>query len=63
MTFSIIIPTYNNLGYLKVCLESLKKNSEFNHDIIVHINEGSDGTKTYIEQNKVNYIFYECHNA
>ena len=59
MNFSIIIPTYNNLGYLKVCLESLKKNSEFNHDIIVHINEGSDGTKTYIEQNKINYTFSE----
>ena len=23
--FSIIIPTFNNLDYLKLCLESLKK--------------------------------------
>ena len=26
--FSILIPTYNNLEYLKVCLRSLKKNSK-----------------------------------
>ena len=24
--FSIIIPTYNNLDYLKLCLNSIKKN-------------------------------------
>ena len=57
MIFSIIIPSYNNLDYLKVCLESLNKNSEFNHEIIVHINEGSDGTKKYIEENKINHTY------
>ncbi len=47
--FSIIIPTYNNLDYLKLCLESLKKNSSFNHEIIIHINEGKDGTLSYLK--------------
>ncbi len=42
--FSILIPTWNNLRYLKLCVESIKKNSRFNHQIIVHVNEGSDGT-------------------
>ena len=42
--FSIVIPTFNNIRYLKICIESIKKNSEFNHEIIPHINEGSDGT-------------------
>ena len=37
--FSIIIPTFNNIEYLKICLNSLKKNSSFNHEIIFHINE------------------------
>ena len=32
--FSIIIPTFNNIRYLKICIESIKKNSEFNHEII-----------------------------
>ena len=27
--FSIIIPTFNNLEYLKLCLGSLEKNSKF----------------------------------
>ena len=50
--FSIIIPTYNNLDYLKLCLTSIKKNSSFDHEIIIHINEGTDGTKTFLESSQ-----------
>ena len=53
--FSIIIPSFNNLDYLKLCLNSIEKNSSFDHEIIIHINEGKDGTKNYLE-NK-NYLF------
>ena len=53
--FSIIVTTFNNLDYLKLCLESIKKNSAFNHEIIIHINEGKDGTKSFLE--KTNYKF------
>ncbi len=53
--FSILIPTYNNLDYLKVCIGSIKKNSKFNHQIIVHINEGTDGTLEYIKKNNFEY--------
>ena len=42
--FSILIPTYNNLEYLKLCIDSIKKNSNFKHQIIVHVNVGRDGT-------------------
>ena len=52
--FSVIVPTFNNLEYLKLCLESLKKNSRFNHEIIIHINEGFDGTKEFLS--KKDYI-------
>ncbi|MBD1140150.1 glycosyltransferase family 2 protein [Pelagibacterales bacterium SAG-MED38] len=48
---SIVIPTYNNLDYLKLCLKSLIKNSSFNHEIIIHINDGSDGTTDFIKAN------------
>ena len=52
---SIVIPTYNNLDYLKLCLKSLKRNSSFNHEIIVHINDGSDGTLDFIKANNYKY--------
>ena len=51
--FSIIIPTFNNINYLKLCLKSIKANSSYNHEIIVYINEGSDGTLEYVRRNNL----------
>ena len=48
--FSIIIPTYNNLNYLKLCIKSLLKNSKHKHEIIIHINDGSDGTLKFVKK-------------
>ena len=53
--FSIIIPTFNNIKYLKICIESIKKNSIFNHEIIPHINEGADGTEEYLIKENISY--------
>ena len=39
MKLAIVIPTFNNLEYLKLCIKSIKKNSKFDHDIKLHINE------------------------
>ena len=50
--FSIIIPSFNNIEYLKLCLESIRKNSKFQHEIIVHINEGKDGSLEFIKKKK-----------
>lgn len=47
--FSILIPTWNNLEYLKLCIESIEKHSSFTHQIIVHVNDGSDGTLDWIK--------------
>ena len=55
--FSIIIPTFNNLEYLKLCINSIKKNSKYDHEIILHVNEGSDGTLTYVRQNNLKHTF------
>jgi glycosyltransferase involved in cell wall biosynthesis len=52
---SIVIPTYNNLEYLKLCLKSLKRNSSFNHEIIIHVNDGSDGTLNFVKDNHIKY--------
>jgi glycosyltransferase involved in cell wall biosynthesis len=51
--FSIIIPTFNNINYLKLCINSIKKNSKYTHEIIIHINEGVDGTLDFLK--KQNY--------
>ena len=55
--FSILIPTYNNLEYLKICINSIKKNSNFKHQIIVHVNEGSDKTVEYLKKNNLDYTY------
>ena len=55
--FSIIIPTFNNIEYLKICLNSLKKNSKYKHEIIIHINEGSDGTLDFVKQNNLKHTY------
>lgn len=47
--FSVLIPTWNNLPYLKLCIGSIRKHSAYQHQLIVHINEGNDGTREWIE--------------
>ena len=55
MKFSIIVPTWNNVKYLKICLDSIKKNSKYEHDLNVHVNEGSDGTVEYLNNNGIKF--------
>ena len=57
MKVSIIIPTYNNLNYLKISTESIKKNSAYSHEIIVHVNENKDNTINYLKNEKIKYTF------
>src|SRR5210317_234863 len=59
MKLSIIIPTFNNLIYLKFFLRSLKTNSKFDHEIILHINDGSDGTLKYALNNNIKHTYRE----
>ena len=55
--FSVIIPTFNNIDYLKLCLDSLIKNSNFQHEYIIHINEGVDGTLEFIKNSGLKYSY------
>ena len=56
--FSIVIPSWNNLEYLKLCVNSIKKNSFFPHEIIIHVNEGSDGTLAWLDtQDDLSYSY------
>ena len=54
---SILIPTFNNLKYLKLCIRSLKKNSYFDNQIVCHVNVGEDGTIEFLKDNNIEYSF------
>ena len=53
--FSILIPSWNNLPYLKCCIQSILKNSVYAHEIIVHVNEGNDGTIEWLNEQRISY--------
>ena len=55
--FSIIIPTFNNLDYLKLCIKSIRQNSKFNHQIIPHVNIGEDGTCNFLRNENIDFTF------
>jgi len=56
--FSIMIPSWNNLSYLQLCINSIRKHSAFQHEIIVHINEGKDGTLEWVKsQPDISYAY------
>ena len=55
IVFSIILPTYNNIEYLKLSLKSIEKNSSLKHEIIIFVNDGSDGTLHYLEKQKYKF--------
>jgi glycosyltransferase involved in cell wall biosynthesis len=53
--FSIVIPSWNNLAYLKLCVESVRKHSSAAHEILVHLNEGSDGSLEWVKAQGLTY--------
>ena len=53
---SILIPTFNNINYLNLTIQSIKKNSSLNnHEILLHINDGSDGTLDFAKKNQIQF--------
>ncbi len=48
--YSVVIPTWNNLPYLKNCLEGLRLHSALPHQVIVFVNDGSDGTLDWLKE-------------
>lgn len=57
--FSILIPSWNNLPYLKCCVESIRNNSTYKHEIIVHVNEGKDGTLEWVREEGLSHTHSE----
>lgn len=55
--FSILIPSWNNLAYLQLCIRSILKNSQKPIQIIVIVNEGTDGTLDWLmQQDEIDFI-------
>ncbi len=55
--FSILIPSWNNLEMLQICLNSIQKNSTYLHQIIVHVNDGSDGSLTFVKELGIDFTY------
>jgi len=53
--FSIVIPSWNNLRYLRLCVDSLRTHSTRSHQIIVHVNGGDDGTRDWIARERIEH--------
>jgi len=50
------ISTYNNLEYLKIAVDSVRKNSYYKDaPFIIHAENCNDGTDEWLEQNAINY--------
>jgi len=60
--FDIIIVSYNNLQFLQLTIDSINKNSVFLNNIIVHVNEGTDGTIEWLDQQNIQYT-HTSYNA
>ena len=61
MKFSIIIPSWNNLPFLQLCVDSIRRHSAEAHQIIVHVNQGTDSTLEWVRQQGLDYTYSE-HN-
>ena len=48
--FTILIPTWNNLAHLRLVVESIRAHSAAAHQIVVHVNDGSDGSLAWVRE-------------
>lgn len=55
--FTILIPTWNNLDYLKLCIASIRENSAHEHQIVVHVNDGCDGSRQWVRESGLDASF------
>lgn len=54
------IPSKNNLRYVKLAIESIKKNSHYkDNEILVYVDQDDDGTSEWLKENGIDYILNE----
>jgi len=55
--FSVLIPTWNNLPYLQLCIRSIQSHSIHPIQIIVIVNEGKDGTLDWLrDETRLDFV-------
>lgn len=57
--FSILIPSWNNKPFLQLCVESIRTYTSKEFQVIVHVNDGSDGTLDWVKQQGLDYTYTE----
>jgi len=55
--FDIVIVSYNNLKFLQLTIDSINKNSTYLNQVIVHVNEGTDGTLEWVEKQGIPHTY------
>ena len=50
------IPSKNNLRYLKSCIKSIQDNSYYPNQIIVYVDQDTDGTVEWLRENNIKFI-------
>ena len=53
--FTIVIPTWNNLPYLRLCVDAIRRHSDRPHQIVLHVNDGSDGTLDWARAERLDF--------
>jgi glycosyltransferase involved in cell wall biosynthesis len=53
------IPSKNNLRYLKLAIESIKKNSHYENEIFVYVDKDEDGAHQWLSDNQIRHIVNE----
>lgn len=57
--YAVLIPTWNNLPFLELCLGSLRRHSALPHEVVLHVNEGSDGTREWVRRQGIAHTWSE----
>ncbi|WP_298831573.1 glycosyltransferase [uncultured Piscinibacter sp.] len=58
--FSIVIPTWNNLAHLQLVVRSIREHSAEPHQIVVHVNDGSDGSLDWVRAQGLDHTASEA---
>ena len=60
---SVLIPTWNNLAFLQCCIASIRRHSELPLQIIVIVNEGTDGSLEWLREQGDIDVLHSPENA
>jgi glycosyltransferase involved in cell wall biosynthesis len=55
--FTVVIPTWNNLPLLQLCLGAIRRHSAFPHQVVLHVNDGRDGTLDWVRSQGLDHTW------